>query len=219
MIQVLKYNSYNYMVILMYKLCVLPYSYSSLEPFIDTHTMGLHYNKHLKNYLNKLNDLLIKNDYNFKYKLELLGYHLDEFKENDREDILFNLGGVINHIVYFSSISESLVLPSSDLMNKILKYFRTFDNFKKLFKESALKLKGSGYTYLVMDKDKNLFIKNFLNQDCPYFYEFIPLLCIDLWEHAYYINYENKRDLYIDNFFNIIDFDMANKMYALIANN
>lgn len=203
----------------MYKLCVLSYSYSSLEPFIDTHTMGLHYNKHLKNYLSKLNDLLIKNNYNFKYKLELLGYHLDEFKESDREDILFNLGGVLNHIFYFSSISESLVLPSSDLMNKILTKFETFDNFKKLFKESALKLKGSGYTYLVMDKDKNLFIKNFLNQDCPYFYELIPLLCIDLWEHAYYINYENKRDLYIDNFFNIIDFDMANKMYALIANN
>lgn len=203
----------------MYKLCVLPYSYCSLEPFIDTHTMGLHYNKHLKNYLNKLNDLLINNDYNFKYKLELLGYHIEEFKESDREDILFNLGGVLNHIVYFSSISKSLVLPSSDLMNKILKYFGTLDNFKKLFKESALKLKGSGYTYLVMDKDKNLIIKNFLNQDCPYFYELIPLLCIDLWEHAYYINYENKRDLYIDNFFNIMDFDMANKMYDLITNN
>ena len=203
----------------MYKLCVLPYSYSSLEPFIDTHTIGIHYNKHLKNYLNKLNDLLINNDYNFKYKLELLGYHIEEFKESDREDILFNLGGVLNHIVYFSSISKSLVLPSSDLMNKILKYFGTLDNFKKLFKESALKLKGSGYTYLVMDKDKNLIIKNFLNQDCPYFYELIPLLCIDLWEHAYYINYENKRDLYIDNFFNIMDFDMANKMYDLITNN
>ena len=97
--------------------------------------------------------------------------------------------------------------------------FGTLDNFKKIFKESALKLKGSGYTYLVMDKDKNLIIKNFLNQDCPYFYELIPLLCIDLWEHAYYINYENKRDLYIDNFFNIMDFDMANKMYDFIANN
>lgn len=205
------------MVILMYKLCELPYSYSSLEPFIDTHTMGLHYNKHLKNYLNKLNNLLIMNDYDFKYKLELLSYHIDEFREENREDILFNLGGVINHIIYFSSISEIQVLPSNDLLDKILKTFETFDNFKKLFKESALKLKGSGYTYLVMDKDKNLFIKNYINQDCPYFYELIPLLCIDLWEHAYYINYENKRDLYIDNFFNIMDFNMANKIYNNIA--
>lgn len=206
------------MVILMYKLCVLPYSYSSLEPFIDTHTLALHYQKHQKGYLKKLNDLLIKNNYDFKYPMEAISYHIDEFNDEDREDILFNLGGVLNHIIYFHSMSNSQALPNNNLLDKILKYFGSLDNFKKLFKESANKVKGSGYTYLVMDKDNNLSIMNFLNQDCPYFYELIPLLCIDLWEHAYYINYENKRDLYIDNFFNIMDFSLANKMYDVVTN-
>lgn len=70
-----------------------------------------------------------------------------------------------------------------------------------------------------MDRNNELVIVNMLNQDCPYFYELIPLLCIDVWEHAYYINYENKRDLYIDNFFDIMDFKFANKIYNTIINN
>lgn len=203
----------------MYQIYKLPYSYEALEPFIDTHTLGLHYQKHQKGYLKKLNELLTKNNYNFKYPMELLSYHIEEFKESDRADILFNLGGVLNHIIYFHSMSDQKTMPEGDLKNKILTTFTSLDNFKKLFKESALKVKGSGYTYLVLDKNNNLSIINTLNQDCPYFHELIPLLCIDVWEHAYYINYENKRDLYIDNFFEIMDFSFANKMYDTIVNN
>lgn len=203
----------------MYQIYKLPYSYDDLEPFIDTHTLGLHYQKHQKGYLKKLNELLIKNNYDFKYPMELLSYHVEEFSIQDRQDILFNLGGVLNHIIYFHSMSDKKTLPISDLESKILNTYESLDNFKKLFKESALKVKGSGYTYLVLDKNNNLDIMNFSNQDCPYFYELIPLLCIDLWEHAYYINYENKRDLYIDNFFEIMDFNFANKMYETIIDN
>ena len=197
----------------LYKLKKLPYNFYSLEPYIDTHTLALHYEKHTKSYLNKLNELLLKNNYNFNCSIELLSYHINDFNEEDRENILFNLGGVLNHIIYFHSMNEYKILPEGLLQDKILNTFSSLDNFFKLFKESALNLKGSGYTYLVVDKDNNLSIMNFLNQDYPYFYELIPLLCIDLWEHAYYINYENKRDLYIDNFFNIIDFSFANKVY------
>ena len=197
----------------MYKISKLPYSYDSLEPFIDTHTIGLHYQKHQKGYLKKLNELLIKNNYDFKYPIELLSYHLEEITKIDKEDILFNLGGVLNHIVYFCSMSNKKEQPSTILENNITKTFESLDHLKKLLKENALKVKGSGYTYLVMDKNNNLSIMNTLNQDCPYFHELIPLLCIDLWEHAYYINYENKRDLYIDNFFEVLDFKFANKMY------
>ena len=150
--------------------------------------------------------------------MELLSYHINDFSKKDHEDILFNLGGVLNHIIYFQSMSEKKVEPKDDLKQKILTIFGTFDNFKKLFKESAIKVKGSGYTYLVLNKNNDLDIVNTLNQDCPYFHEQIPLLCIDLWEHAYYINYENKRDLYIDNFFEIMDFNFANKMYETIIN-
>lgn len=203
----------------MYQIIKLPYTYDTLEPFIDTHTLGLHYQKHQKGYLKKLNELLTKNGYDFKCPMELLSQNISEFPETDRADILFNLGGVLNHNIYFHSMSDKKVLPTGDFKSKILNTFGTLDNFKKLFKESAIKVKGSGYTFLVLDKANNLLITNTLNQDCPYFHDLIPLLCIDLWEHAYYINYENKRDLYIDNFFEVMDFNFANKMYETIITN
>ena len=88
----------------MYKFKDLPYDYDALEPYIDTHTLGLHHNKHQRNYLNKLNELLINNNYDFKYSLEELSKHINEFPEEDREDITFNLGGLINHNLYFELI-------------------------------------------------------------------------------------------------------------------
>lgn len=195
----------------MYKINDLPYDYDALEPFIDTHTLGLHYNKHQKNYLKKLNELLIKNDYNFNYSIEELPKYVSMFNDDDIENILFNLGGIINHNLYFDSISPKKEEPNILLKNKINNNFGSYDNFKKLFKESALSLKGSGYTFLVLNNG-NLKIVNLPNQENPYSYNLIPLITLDLWEHAYYINYENKKDLYIDNFFEIINFHSANEI-------
>ncbi len=197
----------------MYQAYVLPYQYDALEPFIDTHTMGLHYQKHYKGYLRKLNELLRKNQYTYQYPIELLSYHLDEFSKEDQADILFNLGGVLNHVIYFQSMSNRPNFPEGLLKNKILKQFGDFENFVKKFKECAAQVKGSGYAYLVIDQDKNLQILPMSNQDSPYFHRLLPLFCIDVWEHAYYINYENKRDLYIDNFFHIANFSFATRMY------
>lgn len=196
----------------MYTLEKLPYDYDALEPFIDTHTLGLHKNKHQLNYLNKLNELLLKNNYDYKYSLEELPKHLDELR-SDKEDILFNLGGVINHNLYFKSMSPNKVLPNNNLLNLINDKYGSYDNFKDEFKGNALSLKGSGYTYLVINEKNELAIINLYNQDNPYNYNYVPLIAIDVWEHAYYINYENKRDLYIDNFFNVIDFSNANKYF------
>lgn len=195
----------------MYKLEKLNYSYDELEPYIDSHTLGLHHNKHQKNYLKKLNELLIKNNYDFRYTLEELPKHIMEFNENDREDILFNLGGVINHNIYFKSISPNKELPSIFMNSLIINSFGNYENFIKELKQKAMSLKGSGYTYLVLDKGK-LKIINLFNQDNPYNYNLIPLLAIDLWEHAYYINYENKKDIYIDNLLEILDFKNANEI-------
>jgi len=196
----------------MYKLKDLPYDYEDLEPFIDTHTLGLHHRKHQQNYLNKLNELLIKNNYDYKYDLIELNYHIDEFPLEDKENILFNLGGVLNHDIYFNSMSDKPSSPNIFLKTAIEKEFGNFNNFKDEFKKKAMSLKGSGYTFLVIDKNK-LKIINLTNQDNPYYYNLIPLLAIDLWEHAYYLNYENKKDLYIDNFLEIIDFKEANKIF------
>ena len=125
----------------MYKLSKLPYEYEALEPFIDTHTLGLHKNKHQANYLNKLNELLIKNNYDFNYSLVELTRHINEFMESDIENILFNLGGVINHDLYFNSMCANKVLPGNNLLKAINARYGNYDNFKKEFKEKALSLK------------------------------------------------------------------------------
>lgn len=196
----------------MYRLNSLPYEYDELEPYIDTHTLGLHKNKHERNYLNKLNDLLIKNNYDFGYSLYDLVMNIDNFNFSDVDDILFNLGGVINHEIYFNSMSSKRVMPNDNLSVLIDSKFGSFDGFKDEFKKSALSIKGSGYTFLVLDGN-DLKVINLLNQDNPISYGYIPLIGLDMWEHAYYINYQNKKDLYIDNFFDVIDFSLANQIF------
>ena len=202
----------------MYQLPSLSYLYQDLEPFIDTHTMGLHYHKHEQTYLNNLNNLLNKNNYDYKYDLNELIYHIEEFPIDNRENILFNLGGVLNHNIYWKSFNKNNTLPSGELKEQIDKQFGGYDEFWKEIKENALKLKGSGYTFLVMSNNE-LEIINFFNQDSPLLYGYIPLFNIDLWEHAYYINYENDKSKYIDNFKEIADFSYANEIYNKNAQN
>ncbi len=202
----------------MYQLPSLSYLYQDLEPFIDTHTMGLHYHKHEQAYLNNLNNLLKKNNYDYKYNLNELIYHIEEFSIDNRENILFNLGGVLNHNIYWKSMNKNNTLPSGKLKEQIDKQFGSYDEFWEKIKENALKLKGSGYTFLVMSNNE-LEIINFFNQDSPLLYGYIPLFNIDLWEHAYYINYENDKSKYIDNFKEIADFSYANEIYNKNAQN
>ncbi len=197
----------------MYKLNELPYSYEALEPYIDTHTLGLHHNKHQKNYLNNLNKILKRNNYSYNYSIEELVHHINEFPLNEREDILFNLGGVLNHNIYFNSMKAIKILPSGDLEEAINKKYGSYEKFLENFKNAALLIKGSGYTFLVADKNKDLKILNVPNQETPYMFDYIPLIGLDMWEHAYYINYKNNKSEYIDNFFEIINFDNANKLY------
>lgn len=200
----------------MYQLPKLSYLFQDLEPFIDTHTIALHYYKHYRNYLNKLNELLIKNNYDYRYTLEELFYHIDEFSLSDRKDILFNLGGVLNHNIYFLGMSSNRQKPSGKLLVVINKKYGSYENFFAIFKKKALELKGAGYTYLVLKSDGELDIINVSNQDTPLLYGCIPLFNIDMWEHAYYINYENEKDRYIDNFEKVADFTNANIIFNRI---
>lgn len=200
----------------MYKLPLLPYSFEELEPFIDTHTLALHYHKHQKNYLNQLNDLLQKNSYDYRYSLSELYQHINEFKEEDRESIIFNLGGVINHNLYWKSMNPIPIKPTGKLKLTIKKKYGNYENFWKEFKKKALSLKGSGYTFLVLKNNKELDIINMHNQDSPLLLGYIPLFNIDLWEHAYYLNYKNNKENYIDNFEKIADFNNANTILSNI---
>lgn len=203
----------------MYKLSALPFLYQDLEPFVDTHTMGLHYNKHEQTYLNNLNDILEKNNYDYRYDLTELIYHLNEFLPDDMESLIFNLGGVLNHNLYWLSINSSNYLPSGKLLDKINNQYGSYDKFFDLFKKSAINLKGSGYTFLVINSDGNLDIVNMANQDSPLLYNLIPLFNIDLWEHAYYLNYQNDKSRYIDNFKLKADFRNASFIYNSMVYN
>ena len=189
----------------------LPYGYADLEPYIDTHTLGVHYNYHSKNYLNKLKNLLKENGIKENIDFDILISKIAIGEVKNKDDILFNLGGVINHNLYFKSISPRPTKPNNLLMEMINNSFVSYDDFKSEFKKFALSLKGSGYTYLLLD-GTSLKIVNTKNQDCPIFYGLTPLLTLDMWEHAYYINYENKKDLYIDKFLEIANFKDANEI-------
>lgn len=186
--------------------------YNSLEPLIDDETLYLHYNKHYGKYLDNLNKLLVKGNYNFTSLYDLIE-NIDKINLNDRGEILFNLGGVINHSLYFYVLSNlGNNIPSGKLGMEIDKIYGNYDNFKKEFKKSALNLQGSGYTFLVFDNNK-LKIINTSNQDSPYYYGFIPILALDLWEHSYYLKYKNDKEKYIDAWFNLIDYNKVNKLY------
>lgn len=201
----------------MYQLPKLSYLLQDLEPFIDIHTMGLHYHKHHQNYLNKLNELLKESNYDYRYKLSELLYHLDEFDESVRDDILYNLSGVLNHNLYWKSINPKPNKPNDKLRNQIEKDFENYKKFWKKFTKKAIALKGAGYTFLVLKKDKHLDIINTSNQDTPLSKGYIPLFTIDMWEHAYYLNNENNKDKYLENFEKIADFTYANEVFECIS--
>lgn len=187
-------------------------TYNTLSPYIDDETLDLHYNKHYGKYLNTLNKLLIENNYKFTSLYDLLE-NISEINLNDRGEILFNLGGVLNHSLYFYNMSPlNKNIPIKELNDEINKTFGSYEEFKKEFKKSALNLQGSGYTFLVLDNNK-LKIINTSNQDSPYYYGFIPILALDLWEHSYYLKYKNKKETYIDAWFNLIDYEKTNDLY------
>lgn len=202
----------------MYKLPPLPYSYQELEPFIDTHTMGLHYHKHEQNYLNQLNNLLLKNNYNYRYNINELIYHLDEFNENDRENIIFALGGVLNHNLYWNSMNPKPIKPFGKLKNAIEIKYRNYEKFFEELKRVALSLKGSGYVFLVLKNTGEIDIITTPNQTTPLLLGYIPLFNIDMWEHAYYLNYQNRKEDYLENFKNIADFTNASVIFNEIVN-
>lgn len=190
--------------------------YNSLEPEIDNRTLDLHYNIHYRNYTDTLNKLLQKNNYQYKYPPEYLAKNIDIIPIEDRDEILYNLGGYLNHSLYFYNLTNKKKKVPNELLEVINKYFSSFASFKEEFINSALEVKGSGYTFLVLDKNNKLRIINTSNQDTPYYYGFIPIMTIDVWEHSYYLKYTYNKREYLEKTFNIVDFD---KVYKLYLNN
>ena len=176
--------------------------------------MNIYYHKILyKRYLDRLNALLTKNNHNFNMPKEDIVNNLEMFPIEDRGNILFNLGGVLNHELYFDNIEPSNNIGNNQFIKKINSKYGSFSNFKNIFKEEALKLVGSGYTFLVLDKNNDFKIINLPNQETPITYGFKPLITLDLWEHAYYLQYKVNKTDYIDKFLDNLNLDNINKKY------
>lgn len=187
--------------------------YKSLEPYIDDRTLDLHYNAHYRNYTDKLNKHLNDINYDYKDSPEYLAKNIDILPMENRDEILFNLGGYLNHSLYFYNLTDKKKKIPKELLDEINKYFGSFSLFKEEFIDMALEVKGSGYTFLVLDKNNKLRIINTSNQDTPYYYGFTPIMTIDVWEHSYYLKYTYDRKKYLDSIFNVIDFDKVYKLY------
>lgn len=192
-------------------------NYSNLEPFISNTTLEKHYNIYL-NYLKKLNELLGTS--NQVYSKSYLIQHIDVLPLSIRGEVLYNLSGVVNHELYFFGLSNDNNNNSrTRLLDDIIANFGSYTNFKNEFTKQAINLKGSGYTFLVMDKDKKFRIINTSNQDNPYYYGYIPLIALDIWEHAYYLDYYSNRLEYINNFFDKLDLKKLSINYENILKN
>lgn len=163
-------------------------------------------------YLNKLNSLLNLNNYDYRYTKEELINHIDIFPLDIRADILYNLGGVLNHESFINSINGNFVL-NNEITRELIKEYGSISNFKNTFKNTAFNLVGSGHTYLVIDRYNKFNIINLSNEEVPYSFGFIPIITLDLWEHAYLYKYNLNKNEYINNFLNSLDFKKINEIY------
>jgi Fe-Mn family superoxide dismutase len=192
----------------------LPYSYSALKQFIDSETMNFHYNKHYKGYVDKLNDALSKKKYG-DLDLEKIIKTISRFDK----DIRNNAGGAFNHALFWNMLTPNSKPLKGELYKKITKQWGTFTNFKKEFEKIAKDRFGSGWAWLVLTPRNTLKIMSTSNQDNPLMNVIegggFPLLGLDVWEHAYYLKYKNKRDEYISNFWKVVNWDFVTKLYEM----
>jgi superoxide dismutase, Fe-Mn family len=192
----------------------LEYNYNALEPFIDETTMKIHHSKHHQAYVDKLNAALEKYPELQKKKVEeLLANNLKTIPEEIRTAVRNHGGGHLNHSFFWKILAKDK--PISSKFKKILEQeFETFENFKELFANAALNRFGSGWAWLIFNPiTKKLEITSTQNQDSPLIENKIPLLGLDVWEHAYYLKYQNRRADYISAFWNIINWEQVEENY------
>lgn len=193
----------------------LPYAFDALEPHIDARTMEIHHDKHHAAYVNNLNAALEGHeDLQKKSALSLIK-DLDEVPEDIRGAVRNNGGGHVNHSMFWSSMSpEGGGGPDGKLAEDIEAAFGSFDSFKEAFKKAGMTRFGSGWAWLVVAKDGSLTATSTANQDNPVSEGLIPLLGLDVWEHAYYLKYQNLRGDYIDAFWNVVDWGQVKSAYT-----
>ena len=194
----------------------LPYAYDALEPYIDTLTMHLHHDRHLQTYVDNLNKALKDYPALHSWPLDMLLTNQGRLPAAIQTAVRNNGGGVYNHIFFFNGMSNSDTRnQAGTLYTAIVRDFGSADAFYNAFKKAALGVFGSGYAWLVMDKNGKLKIIGSANQDTPITQGLCPIAAIDVWEHAYYLKHYNERAAYIDDWFQVVDWSHAGELYRM----
>lgn len=189
-----------------FQLPVLPYAENALEPYISARTIQYHYGKHLATYITNMNNLIAGTEYEH--------LSLEEIVLKAEGGLFNNAAQTYNHVFYFEAFQAhdaQKALPSGKIAELINASFGSFDAFKEAFAKAATTLFGSGWAWLTINKDGKLEIEQTGNADTPLRHGKKPLLTIDVWEHAYYLDTQNARPKYIENFWNIINWDVVNQ--------
>jgi Fe-Mn family superoxide dismutase len=198
----------------------LPYNYTALEPYMDARTVEIHYTKHHQGYVDGLNKTLATAPKEISGRsLEELLKRLHELSEPLQGDVRFFGGGTYNHTLFWDSMKAAPEIVASHdvlkgkLLIAITTAFDSVESFKKDFLAKATGVRGSGWCWLLVDKQGALVIKTTSNHDCPLSDGFIPLLVVDVWEHAYYLNYQNKRAAFLEAWWHLVDWKKIQERY------
>jgi len=186
----------------------LPYSYDALEPHYDTETLKIHHGKHHQAYVDNLNKLLKDQPALASQSLEQILKRWDTIPAAIRQKVMNQAGGVWNHDFFWNCMRPAREKkPDGKIANLIDAAFGDFETFQARFKESALAQFGSGWTWLILADDGDLEIENTSNQECPISHRRTPILTLDVWEHAYYLKFQNRRADWIDAWWNVVDWE------------
>jgi Fe-Mn family superoxide dismutase len=197
-----------------FALAPLPFAVDALEPHIDAATMTIHHDKHHAAYVANLNKAMAGHDELAKKKVEELISDLDAIPESIRTQVRNFGGGHANHALFWQMLSKNGGgAPKGEVAEALIKSFGSYDKFKEVFTKSALTLFGSGWAWLSLNKEKKLIVESTPNQDSPLTKGNVPLLGIDVWEHAYYLKYQNRRPDYIAAFYNVINWEFVEAQY------
>lgn len=197
-----------------YSLPSLPYAYSALEPYIDTLTMEIHHTRHHQTYIDNLNAALEKHPDVAEIPLPQLLENLNSVPEDIRLAVRNQGGGTFNHDLFWTFMTpKSGGKPVGKLEQEIIKAFGSFTAFQDTFTTDAKKVFGSGWTWLLINSQGDLEIRNTANQDSPLSQGLQPILGLDVWEHAYYLKYQNKRPDYVAAWWHVVNWERALELY------
>ncbi len=198
-----------------FELPPLPYDYDALEPYIDTQTMHLHHDKHHAAYVNNLNAALQSSAELASLSVEDLVRRLKDVPESARTAVRNNGGGHVNHSMFWQIMKPNGGgEPSGELASAIQQAFGSFDAFKTQFNDAGVKRFGSGWAWLVIDQSGKLAVISTANQDSPLMDGLYPVMGNDVWEHAYYLKYQNRRPDYLNAWWNVVNWDEIARRYS-----